>query len=118
MKKTFESMIGGQKVIVETGHVAMQANAACIVRVGDTAVITTATMADSARPGLDFFPLTVDFEAKMYSVGKIPGGFIKRESRPPESSILTSRLTDRPIRPLFDKRMRRESSGYHNRIFG
>ena len=108
MKKTFESMIGGRKVVVETGHVAMQANAACIIRVEDTAVLTTATMADSARAGLDFFPLTVDFEAKMYSVGKIPGGFIKRESRPPEASILTSRLTDRPIRPLFDKRIRRE----------
>ena len=108
MKKTFESMIGGRKVVIETGHVAMQANAACVIRVGDTAVITTATMADSPRPGLDFFPLTVDFEAKMYSVGKIPGGFIKRESRPPETSILTARLTDRPIRPLFDKRIRRE----------
>ncbi len=108
MKKTFESEIGGRKVVVETGHVAMQANAACIIRVGETAVLTAATMASSARPGLDFFPLTVDFEAKMYSVGKIPGGFIKRESRPPESSILTSRLTDRPIRPLFDKRIRRE----------
>ena len=108
MKKTFESMIGGRKVVIETGHVAMQANAACIIRVGDTAVITTATMADRPRPGLDFFPLTVDFEAKMYSVGKIPGGFIKRESRPPETSILTARLTDRPIRPLFDKRIRRE----------
>ena len=108
MKKTFETQIGGRKVVVETGHVAMQANAACIIRVGDTAVLTAATMADKPRPGLDFFPLTVDFEAKMYSVGKIPGGFIKRESRPPESSILTSRLTDRPIRPLFDKRIRRE----------
>ncbi len=108
MKKTFEGTIGGRKIVVETGHVAMQANAACIIRVGDTAVLTAATMADKARPGLDFFPLTVDFEAKMYSVGKIPGGFIKRESRPPETSILTSRLTDRPIRPLFDKRIRRE----------
>ncbi len=108
MKQTFEATIGGRKVVVETGHVAMQANAACIIRVGDTAVLTAATMASSARPGLDFFPLTVDFEAKMYSVGKIPGGFIKRESRPPETSILTSRLTDRPIRPLFDKRIRRE----------
>jgi polyribonucleotide nucleotidyltransferase len=108
MKQTFEATIGGRKVVIETGHVAMQANAACIIRVGDTAVLTAATMASSARPGLDFFPLTVDFEAKMYSVGKIPGGFIKRESRPPEASILTSRLTDRPIRPLFDKRIRRE----------
>lgn len=108
MKKTFEKDFGGRKYIVETGHVAFQASASCIIRCGDTAVLATATMSDSPRSGIDFFPLSVDFEAKMYSVGKIPGGFIKRESRPPEASILTSRLIDRPIRPLFDKNLRND----------
>lgn len=108
MKRTFEKDFGGRKYIVETGHVAFQANASCIIRCGDTAVLATATMSDSPRSGIDFFPLSVDFEAKMYSVGKIPGGFIKRESRPPEASILTSRLIDRPIRPLFDKNLRND----------
>lgn len=109
MKKTFEMELAGRRVIVETGHLAGQTNGACMIRCEDTALLVVATMSDKPREGMDFFPLSVDYEAKMYSVGKIPGGFIKRESRPPESSILTSRLIDRPIRPLFPK-------GYRNDV--
>ncbi len=108
MYKCFEMELGGRKVTVETGRLAEQANGACLVRCGDTAVLVTATASKSPRDGIDFFPLTVDFEAKLYSVGKIPGGFIKREGRPPEKSILTSRLMDRPIRPLFPKGFRND----------
>jgi len=108
MYKTFEMELGGRKVTVETGRLAEQANGACLVRCGDTAVLVTATASKAPRDGIDFFPLTVDFEAKLYSVGKIPGGFIKREGRPPEKAILTSRLMDRPIRPLFPKGFRND----------
>ena len=108
MYKCFEMELGGRKVTVETGRLAEQANGACLVRCGDTAVLVTATASKSPRDGIDFFPLTVDFEAKLYSVGKIPGGFIKREGRPPEKAILTSRLMDRPIRPLFPKGFRND----------
>jgi len=108
MYRTFEMELGGRKVTVETGKLAEQANGACLVRCGDTAVLVTATASKAPRDGIDFFPLTVDFEAKLYSVGKIPGGFIKREGRPPEEAILTSRLMDRPIRPLFPKGFRND----------
>ena len=101
--RVFETDFAGRKLIVETGKYAEQAGGACIVRCGDTAVLATATSAKEPREGIDFFPLSVDFEEKMYSVGKIPGGFIKREGRPSEKAILTSRLIDRPIRPLFPK---------------
>ncbi|MDR1619520.1 MAG: polyribonucleotide nucleotidyltransferase [Clostridiales bacterium] len=103
MQKTFEMMLGGRKIIVETGKYAEQAGGSCLVRCGDTAVLTCATVAKNARDGVDFLPLGVDFEEKMYSVGKIPGGFIKREGRPSEKAVLTSRLIDRPLRPLFPK---------------
>lgn len=99
--ETFEMELGGRKLIVEQGKMAKQANGAVLVRYGDTAVLVTATMSAEPREGADFFPLTVDFEEKMYSAGKIPGGFVKREGRPPTSAILKSRLIDRPIRPLF-----------------
>jgi DNA polymerase III epsilon subunit family exonuclease len=92
--------IGGRTVTIETGKLARLANASVTVRYGDTVLLGTANRADP-RPGLDFFPLTVDFEERMYAAGKIPGGFIKRESRPSEGAILAARLTDRPIRPLF-----------------
>ena len=95
--------IGGREVIVELGKYCEQANGSCIVRCGDTVVMTNVAMSDSPRPGMDFFPLSVDFEEKMYSVGKIPGGFKKREGRASDKAILTSRLIDRPIRPLFPK---------------
>ena len=106
--QSFETELGGRKLIVETGKMAKQANGAVLVRYGDTAVLVTATMSVEAREGVDFFPLTVDYEEKMYAAGKIPGGFIKREGRPPQSAILRSRLIDRPLRPLFDKGCRND----------
>ncbi len=101
--KQFETVIGGKKVIVETGKYAMQTNGSCVVRCGDTVVMCNVTMSKSPRPGQDFFPLSVDFEEKMYAVGKIPGGWKKREGKPSDQAILTSRLIDRPLRPLFPK---------------
>lgn len=103
----FQMNLAGRTLTIETGELAKQASGAAMVRYGDTAVLVTATGSKEAKD-IDFFPLTVDYEEKMYSVGKIPGGFIKREGRPSESSILNSRLIDRPIRPLFDKGCRNE----------
>lgn len=108
MKRTFEMELAGRTITVETGNLAGQANGSCMIRCGETVVFVVVTMSDSPRDGIDFFPLSVDYEAKMYSVGKIPGGFIKRESRPPEHAILTSRLIDRPLRPLFPKGFRND----------
>ena len=102
-RKIFSTQIGGREVTVETGAYCGQANGSCIVRCGDTVVMVNATMAKTPREGVDFFPLGVDFEEKMYSFGKIPGGFKKREGRPSDKAILTSRLIDRPLRPLFPK---------------
>lgn len=103
-----EIVIGGRPMVLETGRLARQAGGAVFVRYGDTAVLVTATMASFIRPGIDFFPLTVDYEERFYAVGKIPGGFIKREGRPSEKAVLSCRLIDRPIRPLFPKDMRNE----------
>ena len=103
MQRTFETEIGGRKWTVETGKYAEQAGGSCLVRCGDTAVLVCATVAKAPRDGVDFLPLSVEFEEKLYSVGKIPGGFIKREGRPSEKAVLTSRLIDRPLRPLFPK---------------
>ena len=100
MSQVFETQFGGQTLTIETGKLARLAGGSVTVRYGDTMVLGTANRSDP-RPGLDFFPLTVDFEERMYAAGKIPGGFIKRESRPSEAAILAARLTDRPIRPLF-----------------
>lgn len=105
---TREIIVGGRPMILETGRLANQASGAVFVRYGDTAVLVTATVAPTVRAGIDFFPLTVDYEERFYAVGKIPGGFIKRESRPSEKAILSGRLIDRPIRPLFPKEMRNE----------
>ncbi len=102
-RKTYTTTIGGREVTVEVGAYCEQANGSCLIRCGDTAVLTNVTMAKSPREGIDFFPLGVDFEEKMYAVGKIPGGFKKREGRPSDKAILVSRLIDRPIRPLFPK---------------
>lgn len=102
-RKIFKTTVGGKEIIVETGAYCMQANGSCIVRCGDTAVMVNATMADAPREGMDYFPLGVDFEEKMYAIGKIPGGFKKREGRASDKAILTSRLIDRPLRPLFSK---------------
>ncbi len=101
--KIFETQIGGRKVTVEVGKYAELANGSCLIRCGDTVVQVNVTMAPAPRDGLDYFPLGVDFEEKMYAVGKIPGGFKKREGRASDKAILTSRLIDRPIRPLFPK---------------
>jgi polyribonucleotide nucleotidyltransferase len=98
--QVYETQLGGRTLTIETGKLARLAGGAVTVRYGDTMVLGTATRSDP-RPGLDFFPLTVDFEERMYAAGKIPGGFIKRESRPSENAILAARQTDRPIRPLF-----------------
>lgn len=99
--KTFETVIGGRKIIVETGKYCEQANGSCVVRCGDTVVLVNATMSKAPREGLDYFPLGVDYEEKMYAVGRIPGGFKRREGRPSDKGILTARLIDRPLRPLF-----------------
>ncbi len=101
--KIFETEIGGRKVTVDVGKYAQQANGSCIVRCGETVVMVNATMSESPRAGMDFFPLSVDYEEKMYAVGKIPGSFKRREGRASDKAILTSRLIDRPIRPLFPK---------------
>ena len=101
--KEFRTNIGGKEVVVEVGKYAEQANGACVLRSGDTAVMVSVCMSATPREGMDFFPLQVDYEEKMYSVGKIPGGFKKREGRASDKAILTSRLIDRPLRPLFPK---------------
>ena len=103
-----EFTLNGKVLSIETGRVAKQADGAVLVRYGGTVILAAATMSDKPREGVDFFPLTVDFEERMYSAGKIPGGFIKRESRPSERAILSARMTDRPIRPLFPKHFRNE----------
>ena len=100
---TYKTEIGGREVEVKLGKYCGQANGHCIVQCGDTVVMVNATMSKAPRPGMDFFPLSVDYEEKMYSVGKIPGGYKKREGRPSDQAILRSRLIDRPIRPLFPK---------------
>ncbi|WP_302575537.1 polyribonucleotide nucleotidyltransferase [uncultured Acidaminococcus sp.] len=106
---SFSTDFGGRTLTIETGKIAKQANGAVLVRYGETAVVVAVTGTDTPREGVDFFPLTVDFEEKMYAVGKIPGGFLRREGRPAETAILTSRLIDRPIRPMFP-------DGYHNDV--
>src|SRR6202140_4651874 len=101
MVHTFEVDLNGRKITLETGKLAKQAGGAVVVRSGDSVVLVTACAAEQPKPGAGFFPLTVDYREYTYSAGKIPGGFIKREGRPSEKEVLTSRLIDRPIRPLF-----------------
>ncbi len=108
MVHRFETTVGGRVLTIETGKLAGQANGAVTVRYGDTVVLATATATREPRPDVDFFPLTVDYEERLYAAGKIPGGFFKREGRPTEQAILTCRLTDRPIRPLFPKGFRND----------
>ncbi len=105
----FEMELGGRKLIIESGKYAFQADGSVIVRCGDTAVFVNVTASTEQREGIDFFPLSVEYEEKLYAAGKIPGGFIKREGRPSEKAVLASRLIDRPIRPLFPK-------GYFNDV--
>ncbi|MDI9462822.1 MAG: polyribonucleotide nucleotidyltransferase, partial [Bacillota bacterium] len=98
MMKTYKMLLAGREFSFETGRIAQQASGSVLVRYGDTVVLTTATASAEPREGVDFFPLTVDYEERLYAVGKIPGGFIKREGRPTEKAILAARLTDRPCR--------------------
>jgi polyribonucleotide nucleotidyltransferase len=106
-----EIEIKGKKLLIETGEIAKQSDGSVVLRYGDTVVLATAVASKSAREGLDFFPLTIDYQEKAYSAGKIPGGFFKREGRPSEKEVLTSRLIDRPIRPLFPKGFYCETQG-------
>ena len=108
MFKTYETELAGRKLIFETGKMAGLANGSVLVRYGDTVVIVNVTASKEPRDGIDFFPLSVDYEEKLYSVGKIPGSFIKREGKPSDKAILTSRAIDRPLRPLFPKDFRND----------
>src|SRR5438034_4464667 len=105
---TVSATVGGREITFETGKRAKQADGAVLVRSGETMVLATAQGRTEAREGADFFPLTVDVEERMYAAGKIPGGFFKREGRPTERAILTARMIDRPIRPLWPKGFRNE----------
>ncbi len=108
MKKTYSMELAGRTLSVDIGRVAAQANGAALMHYGDTVVLSTATASEKPREGIDFFPLSVEFEEKMYSVGKIPGGFNKREGKASENAVLTARVIDRPMRPLFPKDYRND----------
>ena len=108
MYKSFSMDLAGRKLTVDVGRVAAQANGAAFMHYGDTVVLSTATASAKPREGIDFFPLSVEYEEKMYAVGKIPGGFNKREGKASENAILTSRVIDRPMRPLFPKDYRND----------
>ena len=107
-----EVMWGGRKLVLETGRIARQADGAVLASYGETAVLCTVVGQRTAREGQDFFPLTVNYEEKASAAGKIPGGFFKREGRPSEKETLTSRLIDRPIRPLFAKGVQERDPGH------
>ena len=109
MKRIFEYEFNGKKLIIETGELAKQARGSVLVRYEDTVILSTAVMSNTVSSA-DFFPLTILYQEKLYSVGKIPGGFIKREGRPTDNATLTARVIDRPIRPMFSENFR--SSGY------
>ena len=106
--RKFETTLAGRPFVVETGKMCALSSGSCMVSYGDTRVLCNVTMSEKPREGIDFFPLSVDFEEKLYSVGRIPGSFMRREGRPGEKAILTSRVIDRPIRPLFPKDMRND----------
>ncbi|MBR4942259.1 MAG: polyribonucleotide nucleotidyltransferase, partial [Clostridia bacterium] len=106
--KKFHYTLAGRPLVIETGKVAGLANGSCLVRYGDTVVLCCATASEKPRDGIDFLPLSVDFEERMYAAGKIPGGYLKREGKPSEKAVLTSRVIDRPIRPLFPKDLRND----------
>ena len=110
MKKVFETTFAGRPLVAETGEMAQFANGSVLIRYGETVILSTVTASTQPREGVDYFPLSVDYEEKMYSVGKIPGGFIKREGRPSEKAVLTSRVIDRPIRPLFPHDLKNDVS--------
>ena len=106
--KVFNYELAGRPLVIETGKLAGLANGSCLVRYGETVILACATASPKPRDGIDFLPLSVDFEEKMYAVGKIPGGYLKREGKPSEKAILTSRVIDRPVRPLFPKDLRND----------
>ena len=108
MEYTLERQIGNKKLTLETGKLASQASGAVKVSYGDTVVLVTAVMADKSRPDIDFLPLTVEYEERLYAVGKVPGSFFRREGRPGGEAILSARLVDRPMRPQFPKGLRNE----------
>jgi polyribonucleotide nucleotidyltransferase len=107
-EKQYTAVVGDQPITIETGKLAGQAGGAVVVRQGDTMLLATATMSRHPREGINFFPLSVDYEERLYAAGRIPGSFFRREGRPPERAILIDRLTDRPLRPLFPKDMRND----------
>src|SRR5260221_9810435 len=109
MAERVVAQVGGKEIIIETGKYAKQADGAVTVQLGETIVVVASVAAIKAKPGQEFFPLTVDYREKAAAAGKFPGGYFKREGRPTEKEILTSRLTDRPIRPLFPK-------GWYNEV--
>ena len=106
--KVFNYELAGRPLVIETGKMAGLANGSCLVRYGDTSILACATASAKPRDGIDFLPLSVDFEERLYSVGRIPGGYFRREGKPTEKAILTSRVIDRPIRPLFPKDLRND----------
>ncbi len=108
--RTFETVLAGRPLVVETGKMAQLSSGSCLVRYGETAILCNVTASAKPREGVDFFPLSVDYEEKLYAVGRIPGSFLRREGRPSEKAVLTSRVIDRPIRPLFPKDMRNDVS--------
>ena len=108
MYKSFSMELAGRVLTVDVGRVAAQANGAALMHYGDTTVLSTATASEKPREGIDFFPLSVEYEEKMYAVGKIPGGFNKREGKASENAVLTARVIDRPMRPLFPKDYRND----------
>ena len=106
--RVFNYTYAGRPLTVETGKVAGLANGSCMIRYGETTILACATASAKPRDGIDFLPLSVDYDEKMYAVGKIPGGYLRREGRPSEKAILTSRVIDRPVRPLFPKDLRND----------
>ena len=106
--KVFHYTFAGRPLVVETGKVAGLANGSCMISYGETVILACATASAAPRDGIDFLPLSVDYDEKMYSVGKIPGGYLKREGKPSEKAVLTSRVIDRPVRPLFPKDLRND----------
>lgn len=118
MKQIFSTTVAGKPFSVEVGELAQLANGSAMVRYGETAVLCTATASAKPREGVDFFPLSVDYEEKLYSVGKIPGSFTRREARPSEHAILTSRSIDRADPPALPAGFKKRRYGYHDRYVG
>lgn len=109
MFRKFETTFAGKKLVVETGKMAPLSNGSCLVRYGETAVLVNVTMSKEPKDGIDFLPLSVDYEERLYAAGKIPGGYVKREGKPTTKAILVSRVIDRPMRPLFPKDYRNDT---------